>query len=543
MIKSSIFKKTGFLFALVFLSLIPGARALTLDEFGGVGSAVSSVPGAVVTVATSHPSAVGGFRVISAEKKSFGAGQCVIETFPDPSFTGDTNFSLGYTQGAHTGQGIISWDGNNSPGITPNGLGSVDLTQDGGSSLRLGIKFFDYPSSQPIDITFRLYDASGTSSLKYSDLTVTLNKSITAPLKPFEIVIPFSLITTSGTSSVPAPDGATFKVTTVGGPVGLADITRIGAIQMILNGLQNSNAPDIVLDFLATNGRCSSVPNAQGRVIDECGVCLESADALKGKDSCGVCRFGPPGYSYTPVNDGCGLCPSSPTYGVSKDPCGVCFGDGTSCADCKGKPNGSAKVDICGVCGGNSTTCLDCAGQPFGKLAFDACGVCGGVISDVAKCSPITTTCTTVQASGDILEFEKKLSEKANKLAARYRDEERRSQRNKCGIDTKDSTRRVRSALQLIQSRGKEIFTSGVEVCGNSCVTVSYADEVTALSPQFQIMERETVSLARKVKECYRRKKIRSSSTTRGVSTTLQEVRSGLQQLIRDCKDRRVCPG
>ncbi len=542
------------------------ARAITLDEFLGDGTATSSSSGVGVSATTANVGAVGGVRTLFAIKNTFGAGVTRLETFPDPEFSGDTDYSLGYTQGAHNGLGVVSWDGDgNAATLTPNGLPSIDLLQDAGTAILLGAKFFDFPASQPIDLTIRLYDAANGAGQKFSDLTITLDQSINS-LTAVPLTIPFSRFTNSGTDTIPAP-GGTFATKTAFGPAGAVDLSKIGAVQLTLNGLTNSNAPDIVLDFLSTNGRCTSVPNAQGRVIDGCGVCLESQNAGKGKDSCGVCLFGPPGYSYVPVIDECGLCPSATNYGKAKDPCGVCFGDGSSCADCSGTPNGTTKVDQCGVCGGNGSSCLDCAGVPFGTAALDlcgvckgdgstckdcagitlggakvdACGVCGGSITDTTQC-PTTTNCVTVAATEEVLNFEKRLLDQAQLIFTRFKDESKRSSKNRCGINTLPATKKVTRAYNQIRSEGKSIFTKGVQVCSDSCVTVSYAEQVTKLSPEFKMMEKETVALANKVKSCFKRKRIVSKTTKRGVAQTVVTVKTGLAQLVQDCKNSKVCP-
>lgn len=547
------------------------ARALDLDEFLGDGVAAASVvgdSGAVVT-STLHPKAVGGVRTLYAVKNTFGAGVTRIETFPDPKFAGNADYSLGYTQGAHTGQGIVTWDGDQSASLKPNGLGSIDLTQDGGTVLRLGMKFFDFPSSQSVDITIRLYDSSNTLGLRYSDVTITLDKPINT-LQPFPLEIPFSRLTTSGLGTVAAPGGGTFQTITAFGPGGGVNVTRLGAVQLIVNGLTNSNAPDLTIDYLKTNGRCSSVPNAQGTVVDSCGVCLESPEAGGNKDSCGLCLAGPPSYVYTPVTDQCGLCPSAPNYNRAKDQCGVCFGNGSTCADCAGVPNGGASVDVCGVCGGAGSSCLDCRGTPFGPTGLDlcgvcggddsscrdcagtplgasrldACGICGGNVTDTNVCrAPTSTACVTVAATREVLGFQKSLLQKAQLAMDKFKDELRRSVRNRCGVDTRATTRRMTAAYNLIRTQGQVIFSKGVEVCGDSCVTVSFAEQVAALNPQFRILERETVALATSVNRCFARKQIKSGgSGKRGVAQTFKNVRTGLTKLIADCRASKVCP-
>lgn len=480
-------KNQSIIFSLLVL-LVSSASAITLDDFSDVGVVSSSSPGVGQSSVTQTKSAIGGFRTLFSVKNSFGAGVTRLETFADPAFPGDSNFSLGYTQGAHTGQGIITWDGNNLENTTStSGLGSIDLTQDNGTALRIAIKFFDFPSAKPIDVSLRLYDSSNASGLKYSDLTLTLNQAITSPIL---LEIPFSLFLTGGANSVPAPGGTIFATSTSFGPGGAVDLKQLGAAQLILNGLTNANAPDLTLDLVATNGRCNIVPNAQGRVVDECGVCLSSEYANKGRDLCGICLFGPATYKYTPVTDECGLCPSAPDYTRAKD----------------------------------------------------ACGICGGNIKDASKCVTTQAACVTVAATKEVLEFEDRLMEQARKVLARFRDESRRAVRNNCKINLTKMTSRVNQAFRIIRADGNATFTKGVEVCGDSCVTISYAAQVEALTPQFSIIERITTALANQVSQCYRKKNIASAGGVRGNATTFKNVNAGLSKLIEDCRSRQVCP-
>ena len=479
-------KNQAIILSLIIL-LTSSVKAITLDDFSDIGVVSSSSPGVGQSTVTTTSRAIGGFRTLFSVKNSFGAGVTRLETFADPAFQGDTNFSLGYTQGAHIGQGIVTWDGNNLENTTStSGLGSIDLTQDNGDVLRIAIKFFDFPSAKPIDLAIRLYDSSNASGLKYSDLTLTLNQAITSPIL---LEIPFTLFLSSGASTVPAPGGATFSTSTSFGPGGAVDLKQLGAAQLILNGLANANAPDLTLDLVATNGRCNMVPNAQGRVIDECGVCLDSQFANQGKDLCGVCFFGPATYKYAPVTDECGLCPSAPDY----------------------------------------------------RRAKDACGVCGGAIKEASKCVTTKAACVTVAATKEVLEFEDRLMEQARKVLARFRDESRRAIRNNCSINLKQMTSKVNQAFRTIRADGNATFTRGVEVCGDSCVTISYAAQVEALTPQFTTIERITTALANQVSQCYRKKNITSTGGTRGNATTFQNVNAGLTQLIADCRERQVC--
>jgi hypothetical protein len=489
---------------------------------------------------------------------------------------------IGITQGDHGGFASVVWDGDTNPAtLKANGLGSLDLTQDDADAFLLQLRSFDFAYGENMVITLRLYNPTFPLGNGFSQVEITVNKVI-HPTSPVTLSIPFSLFLSAGSSTV---SGFTAKSLLIGGG---ASATNVGAIALEFSGY----AGDLTAGLLSTNGRCSAVPNSNGTVLDECGVCLDdSANANKGKDACGICLKGPPGYNYdtNKVFDGCGLCPSHPQYsyplgnkdacgvcpteanwGNSKDPCGVCFGDGTSCADCSGKPNGGAKLDQCNVCGGDGTTCLDCKGVPFGSAKIDPCGVCGGdsssckdcagVINGLSKidacgvcggsatspseCSAGISLCTTVPATDDVKQFEKQLVVKASKLRTRYMAERARSKRTGCKISTKLPDEAVTAAFRHIVTRSNEIFSAGVEVCGNSCITTSYAAQVEALKPQFRILEQQVVGIANKVNSCYTRLGVPRSPNSggRGVANTVNTVSRGLNELIAACRRKQVCP-
>jgi hypothetical protein len=556
------------------------ATAATIDEFL-VQASVSSpeTAGGRTSIHTAHSRAVGGGRTLTAMNLDGGVGQGVARVE-----TKATGGEVGLTVGSHRGRGIVLWNGDADPNSTSrSGLGGLDLTQDDADAFTLQIKDFDYPGAQAMIIRLRIYDPSASLFFqKYSEVEVTFNQYVDPAFGPVTVTIPFSIFAAAGTHSV---SGFAAKSTlSEGGAVA----TNIGAIELQFEG----RAIDLVAGLLATNGRCSAVPNSSATVLDECGVCLnDTANANKGKDACGICLKGPPGYDYdlSKVFDACGLCPSNPQYayplgnkdacgvcptepnwGNSKDPCGVCFGDGKSCADCSGTPNGSAKLDQCNVCGGNGTTCLDCKGVPFGTAKNDACGVCGGdgssckdcagVINGLSKvdacgvcggtttdplaCSVNTLQCVTVAATDDVKKFERQLVTKARKLRTRYMAERARSKRTGCKIQTKTSDETIAAAFRHIVTRSNEIFSAGVEVCGDSCITTSYAAQVEALKPYFKILENQAVSLAKKVNSCYTRLGVSRNPQegSRGVADTVNTVSRDLNNLIEQCRKKKVCP-
>lgn len=475
------------------------AQALTIDTFQQTleDADVLQSSGAVNvprTLQMSASGAVGGQRSFRVEKTGTGVGLSRIEV---------ANGTLGYTQGAHAGIGSVVWDGDADPGsIKFDGLGGVDFTQDGATAFNFGLAFFDYPFNQPVQVVLRIYDARRADGTKFSEVAVTLDQYFAGP-GIFTISVPFSTLAAAGASSVPAPAGLRFSTVTTLGSQGGVDIRYVGALALSINGTANAVAPDIIMTSFVTNGRCTAVPNLQGKVLDECSVCLNHADAGKGKDRCGTCRYGPAGYAYAAnkVIDGCNLCPSESGYsfphGIT-DSCGVCI---------KG-PTPYTYVD-------NSATC------------------------DAQK-----QNCTFVAPTKQIRSFEKQLLKKATILKDRFVADVQRFLDQKCPGSIERSDTVVTEAYGIIRSKGREVFRKGVQVCGNSCVTVSFAADVKALTPQFRILEKEVAATAQLVQSCYRKRGITARPIKGGsrASQTIAGVRQDISKLIKDCQKTKVCP-
>jgi hypothetical protein len=149
----------------------------------------------------------------------------------------------------------------------------------------------------------------------------------------------------------------------------------------------------------------------------------------------------------------------------------------------------------------------------------------------------------TVKATAKVKKFERRLFSKARTLRSRFIDEKSRSERLQCGVNTVSGENLVKDAFSHIVGRSKEIFSKGVEVCGDSCVTVSYAEDVEKLLPYFKTIEKEAKFLARRVKKCYvRLGVVRAAGGTGGLAETVSTVNRGLQGLIAACRKQRACP-
>ncbi len=526
------------------ISIASVSHAITIDEFEDGADvsnwAISTAQNVEATKLITSAKAVGGNRALRIVKTSSASGAAILYT----------DSKLSHSQGDSVrALATVTWDGDTNPtNRSTSNLGVINLSQDGADKVLLSLTF-DYANGQPAEFSIKFFNSPLIGLDVFSSVTVQLNQALNSP---FLIEIPFSYFDNVGTSSIPAPSG-TFTTNTSFGSGGKADLTKVKAIQFEING-QNGDS-DLGVYFIKTNGICDeSIPDTDGNIVDDCGICNGDPLYKLPKDDCGYCPNDKPNYkNYSQTKDSCLNCKNLPTYiapdlcnrcpvvnpnyGAAKDPCGVCDGDGSSCNDCSLRPQ---NIDRCGVCDGDGTTCLDCAGVPFGGKTIDKCGDCGGTITDPALCD-VDIQCTTVEATGEILTFEKRLVEQATTIKKKFDGEKSRNKRNKCGINVKPSEQKVKKAYETIKNVGNDIFTKGVEICGEGCVTVSYADQVKALMPTLKVIEKQTKSLANKVKKCYQKKKIKTTNSVAGVVTTINDVQSELNQLIQDCKDKQVC--
>lgn len=255
------------------------SAALTLDDFEDGTMAAGALNGQVQTASASATGAVGGARKLR------------VETFTGGT-TSDTSafveFGLyNHSQDAQTtGESRITWDGGTGL-FDPDGLGGIDLTNDGGTEMILDVTSFDYPSNNSITLRLSVYDANDLTGNTSSTAVITLN----------------SVISSSTAISIP------FSSFTFNGPAGPAAFTNVGAIVLRIDG-SASPAADLTLDWFGTNGNCTgAIPQAGVSAVDECGVCGGDGST-------------------------CADCSGEPNGDAVLDRCGVCNGDGQSCLGC-----------------------------------------------------------------------------------------------------------------------------------------------------------------------------------------------------------------
>lgn len=393
--------------ALLFVS--GAAHALTIDTFDALQS-VQPQPGgpAMYSLAVSA-GAIGGTRGLEG-RVTFplvpGGGDMFVET-------SDGRFS--HSQDSNVaGYSTLSWDGSQTPGIlTTNGLGGINFLQDNASAISVDVISFDYPSQKSLTLTVTLFDA--TDGTRFSSGSVTLNGWV---ISPTTFSIPFIAFAAGASAS---------------GPV---DFTNVGAITLRVTS-ELAPAADLQLEWVGTNGICRLVPDSNGKVIDQCGVC---------------------------------------------------GGDGTSCLDCTGVPFGGTQVDQCGVCGGNGTSCLDCNGIPFGPSVVDRCGVCMGDGNSCITCvekdlSPIST----------------KLDSGAKKLEAAIKRAGQKLLAYKKDASTKKYVTKTLAEVHRLQITNWNlswVFPRKLTICDNEAICTFTSYESTASDYRIHNEEMRQLGLA-----------------------------------------------
>lgn len=493
------------------LFFLQSGNALTIDSFSEEAAVSSTATlGASRSIHVVSSSALGGGRSLTAIKSGVGSGTTVISMGEG---------TLSHMQGFHGGASSITWDGDLDPTkVSPTGLGSIDLTQDGGTALRIGVQFFNFPFNNPIELAVRFYDAGAADGSKYSEVTLQLAQPLVADgAPPLILDIPFKNFRASGQSMIVPVGGAAVAATTTVGPHGPSRVNAVGAISMFFRGESNNQRPYVIVKSLTTNGRCSSTPREDGRVVDECGVCMESPNVHSGKDRCGICLYGPSGYNYADekVTDGCGLCPGESNYrlpGGNRDACGVCF-------------DGPAPYSY--------------------RSILDVCGVCGGGETSLTQCSAGTENCAVVPPTSQILGFEKRVIAEANKLRARFSSAHGSFTRARCSGSLVGASRHVARAHQSIVKKAERMFRGTIAICNGVCATISYAPRINTLTTYFRLMERENLSAARKVDRCYQQlKKLPPvQGTARETSQAIVVSRGALEAVHAASSRARVCKG
>lgn len=258
---------------------IGGAWAISIDDFTD-NQYVQSTNASNINIST------------AASLNCIGGKRKFVTTFLSGGTTGKVSLAsslgeLGHSQDVGVrGRSVVIWDGDVVlPTAKSDGLPAIDFFQD------LGTKFIISHIEGDLgggNLSIKVYDAIDPFGLTFSVATKPI---LTTPINGYEFIY----------ESIQSDF-------TLHGPLGAADFSRVGAIELLVDG-SDVSALDVIMGNIKTDGYCEIFPDAQGRVVDECGVCA---------------------------------------------------GDNSSCAGCDGIPNSNTVIDECGVCGGDNLSCIEC---------------------------------------------------------------------------------------------------------------------------------------------------------------------------------------
>jgi hypothetical protein len=171
----------------------------------------------------------------------------------------------------------------------------------------------------------------------------------------------------------------------------------------------------------------------------------------------------------------------------------------------------------------------------------DSCGVCGGKdFASPPNCS-ITdpNSCVEVAAPPEIGAFKRRFATNARLLYQRLVQEAKRAQLYRCPIDTTKALQLGREELNFLLTQNQEIFNEGkIRVCGDTCVTVAYAERLRALRPTVRKLSNRALKMAKQVADCINPKgrPREGSRSPDGAGQTVQGVDKELRKLIDECR-------
>ena len=145
-------------------------------------------------------------------------------------------------------------------------------------------------------------------------------------------------------------------------------------------------------------------------------------------------------------------------------------------------------------------------------------------------------------ATAEIISFENELLNMGRELVQRTKAEARRDTVHRCKTHSATAVKNSQKIMDQLKQATSTIFNQGVEVCGNSCITVSFADDVAAQEKLIKELEKITTTQVNRVKACYMSKRIRSVNTAGYVGDLVSKINKDFNQLVKDCSSVQVCP-
>jgi hypothetical protein len=383
------------------------AEAISFDSFLTNQTAESKPVTGIVANTVTGSGILGGARFLQAASN----GQNRVSGDVD----GNTRQYYHSQDASTTGITSLRWDGNPSPSLETSGLGGLDLIADGATGLRVIVESSDSAFGQPITVLFVLHSGNFNSSTG----SFTVNSGI---LSATTFPIPFNTLTPTGVQ-------------------GGADLKKIGAIEMFING-NTATSYDMQLSFVGTNGNCTHVP-VNNFILDQCGVCngdnstcsdclgVPNGTTLPGvfcpTGKLGICANGT--YTGTPPKD----CSCSQDKPSSVEICDELDNDcdgfidngsfnglikGTSCSVGVGAclntgsvvcaQNGTAQCSVspkppsAEICDGIDNNCNGSTdeGNPTTGPRVDQCGICGGNGTTCLDCKGVPKGSATIDQCG-----------------------------------------------------------------------------------------------------------------------------------------------
>ena len=126
-------------------------------------------------------------------------------------------------------------------------------------------------------------------------------------------------------------------------------------------------------------------------------------------------------------------------------------------------------------------------------------------------------------------------------LVVRISQDAKRDSKHACGLESSISVKESQEIVTELQQAANLIFTKGVEVCGDSCVTVSFANQVKAQQKTIKKLQTIASKLAKGVNKCYVKKKIKQDKKGGYVETVIGQTTKDLNSLIKACGKTTVC--
>jgi hypothetical protein len=452
------------------------AFSLTIEDFEATGSIICSTQNVDNFSNITSSGSLGGKLTLRCRKTNPGSGPKVTVTSGSQFFSHSQDFNA-------SGRSEIEWDGDSAAGYPTkyDGLGSIDLTQDGGDSLKLTSVGFDCAngpggSAPNVVLSVVVYDSRDVNGSRYAYFDYQLPcwtvYDSNNPQHVKDLAYGYGGSYPSNGVSFTFP----FSEFTQANPGLPADFTKVGAINMTVSGI-TSNA-DLSFTKLGTNGVCPNVP-----------------DPITG-----IACTPTPTPTPTATNTPTATPTSTPTLTPTLTPTPTVTPTFTSTPEPRVTPTATP----------TSTP------------------------------GTVTNLCTRVAPTAEMLAIGNTLNTSSKAIGNIIRaDILRASKATKCRstVNIKTLRQYIRTTESAIKREISRNILQSVEVCGTDCVKVSFLNEVGIVKDMLKKYGNTAKSNARKVAACA--KSIRRPGTASS-SSTLNKVTSAINKPVNvNCT---ICP-